>query len=93
MSDQQFVSFTEAALIKYFQPEYNKTFKNIFPSPAHLTYKDCYELDLNMIAIEIQTENVMCRLWSQHVEPKWTHLHKFILHSVNDRKSMFDFFE
>ncbi len=93
MTDQQFISFTEAALIKYFQPEYNKVYKNIFPSPAHLTYKQCYTLDLNMIGIEIQSENVRCRLWSQSVEPKWIHVHKFYLHNEEERKNMFDVFE
>ena len=90
ITEQQRINFTEAALIRYFQPEYNKTFKGTFPSPAHSTYAECYSLDLNTVNVELQTENIMCRLWSPSVEPKWVHFAKFQLHSPEDRKSMFD---
>lgn len=88
MSQQQIINFTEAALIRYFQPPYNETYKRIFPSPGHKTYRDCYDLDLNMVCAELQTEGVLTRLWSAAVPPAWMHFAQFALHSREDRVSI-----
>ena len=92
ISDQQRINFTEAALIRYFQPEYNTLFKDPFPSPVHSSYASCYDVDLNMIAVEVGSEDLGCKFWSKHVEPKWTHIAAFPLHSREQRKHMFDLF-
>jgi hypothetical protein len=91
LTEQQQINFTEAALIRYFKPEYNFMFKDSFPSPAHTTYSQCYDLDLNAVNVELQTEEIMCRLWSPSVQPMWTHFARFDLHSPEERKSMFDY--
>lgn len=91
ISEQQQINFTEAALIRYFQPKYNKIFKDTFPNPAHKTYAQCYDLDLNAVNVELQTEPIRCRLWSPAVSPAWIHFVTFELHSKEERKSMFDF--
>lgn len=91
ISEQQKINFTEASLIKYFQPPYNTIYKNSFPNPAHSTYSECYDIDLNAVNVEVQTEYLGIRLWSEIVKPKWVHLCSFPLHSSEDRKSMFDF--
>ena len=91
ITEQQQVNFTEAALIRYFQPPYNKIYKNSFPDPAHSTYSECYDIDLNMVCVEVQTEDLMLRLWSEHVEPKWIHFCSFPLHSREDRIYMLEF--
>lgn len=90
ISEQQKINFTEAALIRYFQPEYNKTFKDTFPNPAHLTYRECYDIELNMVCVELQTDNVGVDLWSSAANPSWIHMCKFPLHSKEDRKYMLD---
>jgi hypothetical protein len=92
ITEQQQINFTEAALIRYFEPEYNKLFKDSFPSPAHKTYSECYDLDINFVAVELQTEDIMCQLWSPKVAPTWIHIAKYLLHSPEERKSMFDLF-
>jgi hypothetical protein len=92
ISGQQRINFTEAALINYFKPEYNITFKNIFPSPAHATYSECYELDINSLIVEVDTEDFDACLWTPSVEEKWHHLITYGLHSAEERRSMFDFF-
>lgn len=92
INEQQIINFTEAALIRYFQPEYNVTYKETFPSPAHSTYSQCYDVDINMVIVEINTEELMFRLWSTATKPKWTHFGKFPLHSSAERKAMFDVF-
>lgn len=90
VSEQQEVNFTEGALIKYFRPEYNIKYKNTFPSPGHTTYEQCYAIDLNMVAVEVQTEDLMLRLWSPTVPPQWVHIAKFPLHNEQERRAMFD---
>ena len=90
ISEQQQINFTEAALIRYFQPEYNIIYKDTFPSPAHSTYAECYDIDLNMVSVEIQTDELGFRLWSPIIEPQWIHLFNYPLHSREDRKHMFD---
>ena len=91
ITEQQEINFTEAALIRYFQPPYNKTYKDSFPNPAHVTYSECYDIDLNMVNIEVQTEEVKARLWSEAVQPRWVHFCSFPLHSREDRVYMFSF--
>jgi len=91
VSDQLEINLAEAALIRYFQPEYNKIYKNSFPNPAHSTYADCYSLDLNTINVEVSTEDLGSRLMSARVPPHWTHLATYPLHSAEERRAMFDF--
>jgi hypothetical protein len=57
ISEQQAINFGEAALIRFFAPRYNKRFKDTFPNPAHKTYAECYDLDLNMVSVELDTED------------------------------------
>lgn len=90
ITEQQMINFTEAALIKYFQPPYNKIFKDTFPNPAHSTYSECYDIDLNMVCVEFQTEELRLRLWSEAVQPAWIHFCSFPLHSREERQYMFE---
>jgi len=76
---KQEINFTEAALIKYFQPPYNTIYKDSFPNPAHSSYSSCYEIDLNMVNVEIETGEIMTRLWSESVEPRYIHFCTFSL--------------
>ena len=43
--EHQIINSTEAALIHYFKPPYNVTFKENFPCKKHTSYKDYYTLD------------------------------------------------
>lgn len=91
INEQQKINFTEAALIRYFEPQYNIEYKNSFPNPAHKTYAECYELDINSIAIELETEEkANFKLFSQKIKPNWLHIKTFLLHSKEDRKDMFE---
>lgn len=90
ITEQQQINFTEAALIRYFKPSYNTTYKDSFPNPAHSTYSECYDIDLNMICVEVQTEDLGLRLWSEAVAPKWVHFCSFPLHSKEERMYMFE---
>lgn len=90
LSWHQQINFAEASLIRYFQPKYNKEFKDTFPSPAHKTYAKCYDLDLNAVSIELQTGETLHHFYSDEVAPNWVHLKTYPLHSKDLRKSMFD---
>ncbi|MGX6446561.1 hypothetical protein ACVU7I_00615 [Patulibacter sp. S7RM1-6] len=92
LSEQQRLNFTEAALIRHFAPPYNREFKNTFPSPAHKTYAECYEMDLNMVAFELETSEMLrVRLYSETVPRLWYQAREFPLHDPAVRRSMFDF--
>lgn len=90
VSEQQQINFAEAALIRYFEPEYNEIFKKSFPSPAHQTYSECYELDINSVIAELQTEELGYMLRSKKISPQWVHIAIFNMHSLKERKSMFE---
>lgn len=91
VNEQQKINFTEAALIRYFQPSYNKIYKDSFPNPAHSTYSECYDLDINAVCIELQTsEMINCCMYSDKVKSAPWHMENFLLHSEKDRKSMFE---
>ncbi len=51
--EKQIVNITEAALVNYFKPEYNATFKENFPCDTHSSYCQYYDLDFNSITIEL----------------------------------------
>lgn len=90
ITEQQEVNFTEAALIKYFRPPFNVKYRDTFPSPAHSTYEQCYAVDLNAVSVEIQTEVIMLRLWSEAVKPEFVHIATFPLHNEEERRYMFE---
>ena len=92
ITDKQSINFTEAALIRYFQPEYNEKFKNNFPDNSHSSYSECYDLDINSVIIELSTdlEGMQFKLHSSNIPPTYDHLIHFNLHSKDERKSMFE---
>lgn len=94
LTEQQFINFTEAALIRYFKPKYNKDYVNTFPNPSHTTYTECYDLDINSVAIELSTmDKVNIMVYSEHVKKEMIHIGQFLLQNKEERKSMFDFSE
>lgn len=90
ISEGQQINFTEAAFIRYFEPAYNDHFKTNFPNPAHKTYRECYDIDLNSVFVEIDTEPLRCRFYSQAVDRRWNHLPQFALHDSSERAAMLD---
>jgi hypothetical protein len=90
ITEQQRINFTEGALIRYFDPEHNILLRKTFPSPAHSTYSECYDLDVNSVVVELNSEEWNCRLWSKSAPPGWVHYAQFALHDRNDRKAMVD---
>ncbi|QGG55027.1 hypothetical protein [Paenibacillus sp. B01] len=90
VSAKQNIAVAEAALINYFKPPYNDKFKNNFPSPAH-EYKECYELDLDYVIVELDTSGLGFRLWSQEVDVKKEHFIQYTFDSKQDFVNLFHF--
>lgn len=92
ITKKQIINLTEAALIKYFQPQYNKDFTNEFPSQLHKSYSEYYDLDVRAISIELDTSELNRKLYTNSVERKEYHSAMYELKSDNDRISMIDAF-
>lgn len=88
-SESERVSLFEAALIRYFSPEYNKEFKNSFPSTNLKLLHDCYEKDISAVFAQICIDEIPFKLYSEVVEPKQHHISKHDLHDDDERKVFF----
>ena len=87
--DQQ-ITITEAILIRYFLPVYNKEYKTTFPKNSHSSYDFCYSLDLNSACFELDTSSLAARLYSNKIKPNFIHLGAYPLHSEDERKNVFN---
>ena len=90
LNEQQIINFTEASLIKYFKPAYNIEYKDKFPNPAHKSYSECYDLDINSVCFELGTDCIKTRLFSSTIPPAFIHLGCFTMESKEKRINMFD---
>jgi len=90
LSEKQVINFTEAALIKYFKPKYNIEYKDTFPKPSHTSYKECYDLGVNSVAIELNTKCIKTRFYTELMERDYIHLGSFTMEGRDQRISMFD---
>jgi hypothetical protein len=83
------ISLYEAALIRYFYPEFNKEFKDSFPSTNLKILRDCYKKDFCSVIAEICFDELPFQLRSSSVEPTSYHVAKFDLHKDDDRRMFF----
>lgn len=92
-SEQQKINFTEAALIKYFEPKYNQEFKSSFPSRNHKSYSECYKLDIRALNIELDTSEMVRNLYTEKTGIKSYHSAMFEFTDDNDRLSLLEMYE
>ncbi|MCX5568908.1 hypothetical protein [Kaistia nematophila] len=83
------ISLYEAALIRYFLPQYNLEFKNSFPSTNLNILKDCYEKDFSGLVAEVNFDDMPFSLYSENVKAKPTHAAYYNLHDDRDRQIFF----
>ena len=83
------VSLFEAALIRYFAPEFNKEFKDSFPSTNLKILQDCYDKDFLAITAEICFDEFPYILYSEAVPKKNYHIITYDLHEDEQRKVFF----
>jgi hypothetical protein len=88
-TDAERISLYEAALIRYFLPEFNKEFKNSFPSTNLKVLQDCYKKDFLGLVAEIYIDKLPFRLCSESVKPSVYHAAQYDLHNDADRKMFF----
>lgn len=91
-TERQKINFTEAALIRYFQPKYNIEFKDNFPSNKHKSYSECYDLDVREITIEVDLD-IKRKLYTDKTGRKDTHRQTFEFTSADDRMSILNMLE
>jgi hypothetical protein len=65
LSKKQKINFTEAALIKLFEPQYNVHFKNNFPDKKHKSYLECYDQDIRALIIELDMQNMKHHIYTE----------------------------
>ncbi|HBQ67538.1 MAG TPA: hypothetical protein DD781_13875 [Leclercia adecarboxylata] len=85
----QAINMIEAALIRYFQPEYNEKFKESKISPKLKALGKCYDLDMSGIIVEINTENLFYSLYTKTIKKNYHHIVKIDLVSHQQRSSFF----
>lgn len=83
------ISLAEAALIRYFQPEYNKEYKNEFPKKRHKILKKLYDYDFAALTVEASVEDLGLHLYSETIRSNWHHIANFDIHDPVERKSFF----
>ena len=85
----QQISLAEAALIRYFQPKYNKIYKKKFPSRELKVLAQCYEYDFSALAVEINTDELNLTLYSDTVRPAMHHISNIDLVDHEQRAGFF----
>lgn len=85
----QQISLAEAALIRYFQPKYNKIYKKKFPSRELKVLAQCYEYDFSALAVEINTDELSLFLYSDTVLPAMHHIANIDLVDHEQRAGFF----
>ena len=83
------ISLAEAALIRYFQPHYNKIYKKKFPSTDLKVLKRCYEYDYSALFVEINTDELDLCLYSESISPAMHHIANIDLVDHQSRSSFF----
>ncbi|WP_313238811.1 hypothetical protein [Delftia acidovorans] len=88
-TEKERIALYEAALIRYFQPRFNKEFKDSFPSTDLKILKDCYDKDFSGIVAEINFDELPWYLKSDNIPAAHSHMAKYNLHEAEDRLMFF----
>jgi hypothetical protein len=84
------IALIEAGLIRYFQPPYNDKYKRRFPHPRQKILDAAYKIDFSGLTVEINTEDVNCRLYSVARPRGYHHIAAYDLHDPTVRRSFFN---
>ncbi len=88
-TEQERIALYEASLIRYFYPEFNKEFKDSFPSTNLKILQDCYEKDFAAVVAEICIDDLPFKLFSESIGASHYHIAKHNLHESEDRRIFF----
>src|SRR3546814_14435504 len=78
-SDAERVTLYEASLIRYFQPPFNKEFKESFPSTNLTVLADCYDKDFSALISSICIDALQFKMTSAVVRPSQSPIDHFNL--------------
>lgn len=84
------IALIEAGLIKYFQPKYNDKYKQRFPHPTHVILEELYSVNIAALSVEINSEELNCRMYSPVMRAGYHHIANFDLHDAEERTSFFN---
>lgn len=84
------IDLAEAALIRYFAPQYNVKYKKTFPAQTHKILDRLHELDVTGLAVSLSTQEHRVRLFSTAVAPSDTHIAIYPITQDENRISFFD---
>ncbi len=87
-SEKQKINFTEASLIKLFEPPYNSEFKNSFPDKNHKSYTECYSLDVRSLTIELDTSEMIRHIYTKKSGRRKKYSETFEFENDEDRISL-----
>ncbi|PHP66929.1 hypothetical protein CSC94_11880 [Zhengella mangrovi] len=88
-SEEERVALYEAAMIRYFSPEFNMEYKNSFPSTTLKILQDCYDKDFSAVSAELVLDDLPVTLYSEAVTPTDMHFAFHDLHTDEARKVFF----
>lgn len=88
-TEQERITLYEASLIRYFYPDFNKEFKDSFPSTNLKVLQDCYKKDFSGVIAEICIDELPFKLFSGNVKPRNYHIIEHDLHKDNMRSMFF----
>lgn len=84
------IDLVEAALIRYFAPQYNNKYKKTFPTQSHKILHRLHELDVTGLAVSLSLQEHKIKLYSQTVESSDLHVASYSIVRDENRLSFFD---
>jgi hypothetical protein len=92
VSEGQEITIFEASLIRYFQPELNKEYKENFPSKDFTSISEIYNTDFDYSSMSIDTKSINIRIYSKHKpERKFIHLQHYRLTMQIEKETLFEY--
>lgn len=89
LTEHQKIALTQAGLIRYFQPQWNLTEKNLLRDEEKEVLQSCEELDIAGLIVEITTEKSNFRLYSKNATSQPRHM---MMQNLIDPKERTAFF-
>lgn len=90
--EAQELTIFEASLISYFQPSYNKEYKETFPSSGFKSIEDIYNTNFDYTAMSIDTKVIGARLYSKNFTQRmYVHYKHFPLTTRSERLTLFEY--
>lgn len=87
LSKAKITCLVEAGLIRYFEPDYNEIYKSTFPARNQKIIKDCLDLDMSGIIIELSSDDIRLNLFSDKQALGAHHIAHFNFHDPATRTS------